>query len=230
MPELRYAQFCPLARAAEVLGHRWTLLVLRELMTGPQRFSDLLARLPGLSRSVLTERLADLEARQVVARRELPPPTAVTVYELTARGRALRPALLALTRWGLHFLEPPRPDDHTEPDWVPLAVETFARPGPTPPRRLELVAEDGRRRARVRVAGGPKGTHLLDADAPVEASLQGAVPVLLGLMAGAVPVRDAVAAGRVRLDGDLDAAAELPALFDADPEWIPEDAPQGVPS
>lgn len=230
MPDLRYAQFCPLARAAEVLGHRWTLLILRELMTGPQRFSDLRTRLPGVSRSVLAERLADLERRGVVARRTLPPPTAVVVYELTARGRALRPALQALTRWGLHFLEPPRPEDHTEPDWVALAAETFARSGPTPARRLELVAEAPDRCVRVRVAGGPQGTRLLPADAPVEASLRGPVPVLLGLMAGALAVRDAAASGRVRVEGDPAAAAALPALFDATPGWIREDAPEGVPT
>lgn len=228
MPDLRYAQFCPLARAAEILGHRWTLLVIRELLTGPQRFSDLLARLPGLSRSVLAERLTHLEERGVVRRRELPPPTAVAVYELTPVGRGLTPAMQALTRWGVHFLEPPRPGDHAEPAWVRLAAETFAREDASPARRLEIVAEGPDGEVSVRVAGGPQGTRRLAADAPVEASLRGPVPVVLGLMAGRLDVRDAVARGLARLEGDLAAAARLPELFHVAPGILPEDAPQGV--
>lgn len=230
MALFRYAQFCALARAAEILGHRWTLLLVRELALGPQRFSDLLARLPGLSRSVLTERLAELEERGVVARRELPPPAPATVYELTEAGRALRPALAELTRWGVRFLERPQPGDHVEPEWVRLAVETFVRRAPTPGRRLELVAEVDGRRAAVRVAGGPRGTRLLGEADPVEASLRASVPVALGLLAGRIPVREAVRSGSAQLEGDLDAAAELPALFDASPGRVPEDEPQGVPT
>jgi len=230
MAGFRYAQFCALARAAEILGHRWTLLVLRELACGPQRFSDLLGRLPGLSRSVLSERLADLETRGVVARRELPPPAPATVYELTETGRALRPALAELTRWGLHFLEMPEPGDHMEPEWVRLAAESHERREPTPGRRLELVAEVEGRHAAVRVAGGPRGTRLLRAADPVEASLRASVPVALGLLAGRIPVREAVRSGSARLEGDLAAAAELPALFDASPGRVPEAEPQGVPT
>ena len=79
----RYAQFCSVARAAEILGHRWTLLVLRELFLGPARFRDLRERLGSVSSSVLAERLRDLETRGVIAQRELPPPAGVAVYELT---------------------------------------------------------------------------------------------------------------------------------------------------
>lgn len=228
MPELRYAQFCPLARAAEILGHRWTLLLLRDLSLGPRRFSDLRDGLPGLSRSVLAERLAHLEERGVVARRELPPPAAATVYELTAVGRGLRPALRALLRWGLHFLEPPHSGDHAEPEWLALAAETFARREPTPVRCLELVAEGAGRSARVRLKGGPQGTRLVASEADPEATLSGPLVVVLGLMAGRNPVRRALRSGSARLEGDLDAAAELPALFDVASEDRPEDEAQGA--
>ena len=109
MVQSRYAQFCPLACAAEILGERWTLLILRELCIGPQRFSDLRRRLPGISPSVLTERLERLEQREIVARRQLAPPTPASLYELTSLGRELEPALAELARWGTRFLSTRRP-------------------------------------------------------------------------------------------------------------------------
>jgi DNA-binding HxlR family transcriptional regulator len=122
--EFRYAQFCPLARATELLGERWTLLVVRDLLTA-LRFSDLRSRLRGISSSVLAARLERLEARGLVAQRELPAPAASVVYELTEAGRALRPVIVELARWGLRFLLPPNPNDHTEPAWATLFAELF---------------------------------------------------------------------------------------------------------
>src|SRR5687768_1790881 len=107
----RYAQFCALARASEMLGERWTLLIIRELMLGPQRFSDLKAGLDGVSTSVLTERLNHLGELGLLRRRYLDPPAASTVYELTEIGLGLKPAMFALIRWGGNFLFPPRKDD-----------------------------------------------------------------------------------------------------------------------
>jgi len=109
--DIRYAQFCPLTRAVEILGERWTMLLLRELIAGPQRFSDLKERLPGVSSSVLAGRLVRLEEKGLIAKRELPAPAASTVYELAEAGRALRPALIELLRWGMRFLGEPCPEE-----------------------------------------------------------------------------------------------------------------------
>src|SRR3712207_6674695 len=95
-----YDQFCALAKALDVLGERWTLLVVRELLLGPKRYSDLLEGLPGIGTNLLATRLKTLEANGLVARRRLPAPAASTVYELTDRGRGLEPALYELMRWG----------------------------------------------------------------------------------------------------------------------------------
>lgn len=100
VPKHRYQQYCALARALDVAGDRWTLLVVRELVPGPRRFTDLLDGLPGISRNLLTERLRALERDGVVARRELPAPAARLVYELTAAGRDLADAIVPLIRWG----------------------------------------------------------------------------------------------------------------------------------
>ena len=95
-----YRDLCGIARALDVVGERWALLVVRELMFGPKRFADLHRGLPGLSQNVLTQRLRDLEDSQVLVRRRALPPAAGLIYELTDHGRELEPVLLALGRWG----------------------------------------------------------------------------------------------------------------------------------
>jgi len=125
--DFRYAQFCPLTRAVEILGERWTILILRELFLGPKRFSDLKSALNGVSPSVLADRLARLEERNIVSRRELPPPAASIVYELDEAGRALRPLLAEMTRWGVRFMGAPDPADSFRPEWLLLGLQVFAR-------------------------------------------------------------------------------------------------------
>ena len=95
----RYDDACGTAHALELIGERWTLLVLRELMLGPRRFSELRADLPGISANVLTQRLAELEQRGLVRRRKLAPPASVQVYEATAWGLEAEPIVQALGRW-----------------------------------------------------------------------------------------------------------------------------------
>jgi DNA-binding HxlR family transcriptional regulator len=95
-----YDDPCGIARALDHVGERWALLIVRELLLGPKRFTDLRAGLPGASQNVLSQRLRELEESEVVRRRKLPPPAASQVYELTDRGRELEPVVLALARWG----------------------------------------------------------------------------------------------------------------------------------
>jgi DNA-binding HxlR family transcriptional regulator len=104
VPDHRYHQYCGLARALDVAGDRWTMPVVRELLPGPRRFTDLIEGLPGISRKLLTERLRGLERDGVIDRRELPPPAARQVYELTDDGRDLASALAALIGWGARRL------------------------------------------------------------------------------------------------------------------------------
>jgi DNA-binding HxlR family transcriptional regulator len=215
----RYAHFCSIARATEILGHRWTLLILRELFHGPMRFRDLRDRLRDVSSSVLAERLRDLEARGVIAQRELPPPAAVAVYELTDDGRAFWPALAEIARWGVRFLlrDGLRHGDHTEPDWLRGAATIFARPGPTPPHRVEFRVRGARREAVVRVAGGAGGTRLAaEGEAEPEARIVGTLPECLGVMAGFLDPADPPPGSTLRAEGDLAVARAVPALFEID--------------
>jgi DNA-binding HxlR family transcriptional regulator len=120
-----YGQYCGLARALDFVGERWALLVVRELLLGPKRFTDLLGGLPGVSTNVLATRLRQLERAGVVARGTLPPPAASAVYELTAYGRALEPAVSALGRWGASSLGERRPDQVLRSHWLALALSAF---------------------------------------------------------------------------------------------------------
>jgi DNA-binding HxlR family transcriptional regulator len=216
VPDFRYAQFCPIARACELLASRWTLLIVRDLFGGPLRFSDLLPALPGISTSVLSERLAFLERHTLVTKRELPPPAASTVYELTAAGRALQPVLTELLRFGVRFIGASLPDDHVEPRWVPLGLEAFARRGPTPARRIEVRVSGGPEPVVFRVIGGPEGTRLERGAGSADGVLEAGPKEVLGLAAGLLPPAAALAAGLARVSGDASLLGDFPGLFEMD--------------
>jgi DNA-binding HxlR family transcriptional regulator len=199
-----YGQYCGLARALDVLGERWTLLVLRELFTGPKRFSDLLDALPGLSTGLLTTRLRSLEAEGVVARRRLAPPAASSVYEVTDEGRALEPALGTLARFGVRRLGAPTPSQAFRPQWAMLAVRWAHDAGALDGVEQTSQFEVGDEVFHVRVHGG----GLSVADGPAEAA---DVVVRTDPRTFAHAAHDpeaaaaAVADGRLSVEGDRDA-------------------------
>lgn len=123
-----YRQHCGLARALDVLGERWTLLVIRELSLGPKRFRDLMANLPGLGTNLLAARLKTLEAEGVLRKAVLPPPAGVSVYELTPRGEQLKPMLEGLALWGFELLPEEPADDAVRAAWAALSMHAGARP------------------------------------------------------------------------------------------------------
>ena len=124
----RYDAYCPVAHALGLVGERWSLLVVLELMHGPKRYTDLVDALPGIGTNVLASRLRELEAGGIVAKRVLPPPAASRVYELTEYGRALKPAVRELALWGARSLGPPTDEDALFPGWLANAVDTVLAP------------------------------------------------------------------------------------------------------
>jgi DNA-binding HxlR family transcriptional regulator len=214
MSVTRYAQFCALARAAEILGERWTLLVIRELLLGPKRFSDLVDRLGRVSPTVLTVRLNALIESGVVRRATLPSPFNAQVYELTPVGRDLQPAIRALIRWGGHFLFPMYPDDHFEPDWALLALDALARRTPTPARKVVLRVRHGAKAASFLVMGGPSGTTIAKGDGPGGAVIEARFDTLLRIIATQLPLDQAISDRLASVEGSLPAARVLPRLFD----------------
>ncbi|WAL98726.1 winged helix-turn-helix transcriptional regulator [Streptomyces sp. Je 1-369] len=121
-PRRSYDQYCAAARGLDAVGDRWTLLIVRELLAGPRRYTDLHADLPGVSTDVLASRLKDMEQLGLSARRKLPPPAAAYVYELTDRGRELLPVLQALAAWGAPALAERGPTDAVRAHWFALPL------------------------------------------------------------------------------------------------------------
>ncbi|MDQ3944948.1 MAG: helix-turn-helix transcriptional regulator [Actinomycetota bacterium] len=202
MPARSYgSKYCPVARTLELVGERWTLLIVRELLVGPMRFTDLHAALEGIPRNLLSDRLRDLEAHGVVARRDLPPPAARSVYELTPAGRELMPVIGDLARWGLQHLAPPRPDEPVSPAMAVLAglVAHVRLPVPRSGVKAYRLEVDGRS-VDVRLAGGSIGFEPSGAEPELVVSVPAAV--LLRLRVGAESPAGAVAAGRLRFTPD----------------------------
>ena len=146
-----YEQYCPVAHALELVGERWSLLIVRELLKGPRRYTDLAEALPRIGTNVLAARLKDLEGCGIVAKRRLPPPTPAQVYELTPYGVALKPVMRELARWGLRSLPAPGDDEALAPGWLRGALDTFFAP----------VAPDGSFQFRV----GDEEAALVDGEA-----------------------------------------------------------------
>jgi DNA-binding HxlR family transcriptional regulator len=136
-----YDQYCPVAHALDLVGDRWALLVVRELIHGPKRYTDLAEHLPGIGTNILAARLRDLEASGIVTKRKLPPPTPARIYELTDYGRELRKVMRELALWGARSLGPPKADDELFPGWLENALDVVLAPN-APPGRFEFRVGD----------------------------------------------------------------------------------------
>jgi len=137
----RYDRYCPMAHALDLIGERWALLVVLELMHGVKRYSDLAEALPGIGTNILAARLRDLEAHGIVTRRTLPPPAASRVYDLTDYGRELKPVMRELALWGARSLGPPTDEDQLFEGWIANAVDCVLAPI-APPGHFEFRAGD----------------------------------------------------------------------------------------
>ena len=214
-----YAQLCGVATACDVIGDRWTPLVVRDLLLGPLRFSDLAVGLPGIGTNTLTERLKHLETAGVIRRRLLPLPDAGTVYELTDYGRELEPILMALGRWGTRSMGLLPTNVASRSRWLAAALLAFHDDNKrvAQPTTWELRLTDGpftisaEGNELIIVAGAPD-----DADAVVTASDGD----LHRLMTHQLTPAEALATGAVALAGDTKLLHRLLGLF-AFPELDP---------
>ena len=206
----RYDQFCPIAHALSLVGERWSLLVVRELLKGPRRYTDLAGGLPGIGTNILATRLRELEAGGVVRKRRLPPPVASTVYELTEYGAGLEEAIHAIARWGARSLGPPEHDDVIDPEWGLDAVPALLYPERARGLTETYVIGVDASTFTVRLEDGSLTVELGAADdADLVAHMD--MPTVFALASGDVPIREAVERGRVDLrHGD---AATLARFF-----------------
>jgi DNA-binding HxlR family transcriptional regulator len=206
-----YDDSCGIARALDLVGERWALLVVRELAHGPKRFTDLRAGLPGISADVLTQRLRDLETAGIVRRGTLAPPAASRVYELTEWGAELEPVLLALGRFGSRAPLPTEPPPLSVDAAVVMLETTYRQSDETPPTiryglvlsgdSFELDAGDEQLRARRGAARDPAVTLTTD------------TRTLVSVLFHGQSLDDAIAQGTLQLTGDRTAAEGLLATF-----------------
>jgi DNA-binding HxlR family transcriptional regulator len=203
-PELskRYDQYCPIAHALCAIGERWSLLVVRELIEGPKRYTDLAAGLPGVSTNILAARLRELETSGIIRKRKLPPPAASTVYELTEYGSELEEVVYAIARWGARTLGPPGPDDDLGPDWGLNAFPALFNPSCATDLSGRYVLRISEDTFTVSLANGRVGVELGAAEgADFEAAFD--METFFGLASGELAPAEAVEQGLVELDGDV---------------------------
>ncbi|HWC38205.1 MAG TPA: helix-turn-helix domain-containing protein [Acidimicrobiales bacterium] len=160
-----YGQFCALARALDLVGDRWTLLIVRELLIRPCRYTDLRDGLPGIATNLLAERLRELEAANIVERKEPEPPVATALYRLTERGEQLRPVVYQLLQWGAPLMVEGAGGDEFHSRWLAVAMEALLnRAGAATPDVIvqldtgdePLVIEASRGRVRARTGTAPE--------------------------------------------------------------------------
>ncbi|HEU5029314.1 MAG TPA: helix-turn-helix domain-containing protein [Spirillospora sp.] len=190
-----YGQYCSIARALDVVGDRWTLLIVRELLLrGPSRFTDVKNGLPGVATNLLSTRLKELEEAGLVVREDAPPPVATVLYALTEDGLALEPVLKALGLWGLRLMDTERPDDAFQARWLAYAPAWFAAdadPG-APPAVVQLVASG--EEAVLEIGGGEVRARAGRAADP-DLVLEGPPRAVLGLLTGVIGIDAALGLG-----------------------------------
>jgi DNA-binding HxlR family transcriptional regulator/putative sterol carrier protein len=208
-----YKQFCGLARAMELVGGRWTLLIVRDLLAGRKRFTDLRAGLPGIPTNVLTARLRELEDGGLVHRTVLPRPATGVAYELTDYGRDLEQAIVTLGIWGARTMGPRREDDFVSVPALGLGLRGMFR--------ADAAAAGVDCSYELRIDGDPLRVSIRDGSLTVGDPTDGAPDVVIStdadtmhaLLTGVLDLRDVAASGDVEIQGSRAAAERFFQMF-----------------
>jgi DNA-binding HxlR family transcriptional regulator len=203
-----YGQYCSIAKALDVIGDRWNLLIVRELlMRGPCRYTDLLEGLPGIATNLLADRLRELERLGILVREDAPPPVATALFSPTERGRALWPVLLELGRWGAPLMTERGADTTFRSNWLALPVQLFLSDQASDSGPVAIEVRTQGETAVVEVVDGELTTRPGSHENP-DVTLSGAPELVIGLVGGRLSVEAASSAG-LELSGDLDALRRL---------------------
>lgn len=217
MAKRSYDEYCGLAVALDLLGERWTLLIIRDLLMGPKRFTDLLVGLPGIGTGLLTQRLRELEDAGVIEKAALPPPAASTVYQLTSDGESLRSPLLGLTRFGLRRLGTPTEGQTANVNLLAFAMAARFNPSNSPAAdgtyqlcidgsTFKLAIDNG----TINIQAGP--TH------QPQAVISTDMATLIAINNGTTTLAEALTSRVLTVDGDPTAIAALANAFELDPQ------------
>lgn len=215
-PRRRYNDACGAAHGLELVGDRWALLVVRELMLGPKRFSDLRADLPGISANVLTQRLEELEAAGILVRRKLPPPAAVQVYELTPWGYEAEPILQVLGRWAARSPHHDPTLPLTETSFL-LSLRTMLDPERADGMRMTVGFQFSAQVYAGRLADGQLEVMRSEPENP-DVMFAGSVQAMVAVIYGGQPLADMEAGGALAVTGDRTLAARFVTLFPLPPK------------
>ena len=216
MANRTYGQYCGFARALEVVGERWTLLIVRDLLVGPKRFTDLHQGLAGIPTNVLTARLKELEEGGVVRRRALPAPERSIIYELTEYGAELEDVVAALGNWGAKKLGDPRPGEVVTAESLVTALRTIFHPENARGVRAtfelhmgEVVLHARVANKKVEVGKGPVGSPDL---------IIGAGPAIKAMFTGEITPSEALKRGHVHIKGERALLDRFAEMFRIEPE------------
>ncbi len=212
----RYDDACGTAHGLDLIGERWALLVIRELMLGPKRFSDLRADLPGISANVLTQRLEGLEENGLLVRRRLPPPASAQVYELTAWGYEAEPIIRELGRWAARSPahDPTLPLSATS---LMLSFRTMFDAQAAAGADLCIGFRIGNEKMVVRIADGRIDAARGDPEG-AQCILDGPAAIMAAAAYGDIPLEMLEKAGELRVEGDRDAARRFLTFFSLPPK------------
>jgi DNA-binding HxlR family transcriptional regulator len=203
-----YREFCGVAKALDVIGERWTLLIVRNLLVGGQRYKDLVDTLPGITTNLLAARLRELGKAGLVAQRELPPPAASTIYELTPAGRELEAVVFALGQFGARYMlgKPPGRNEHTHIRWMMVALKRRYR-GSERASVLSMQADEHEFRLRL----GPRSLEIDSGPALAgdEARVRLESTALRGILFEGVSAQGLIARGRIEVEGNREAFLDL---------------------
>jgi DNA-binding HxlR family transcriptional regulator len=223
-----YCDGCAAAHALDLVGERWALLVVRELLLGPKRFADLRAGLPNASPDVLSRRLRELERAGVVRRRKLPPPAASKVYELTEWGEELEPVIIRLGRWGARSPSRPR-DAGLGVDSIILSFRTMFDPYAAEGLSASYELRLGEDRFRAVVDDGRFEIVRGSAERP-DATIETDVGVLAALVYEGRPLAEALRSGDIKIEGDESAVERFLRLFPLPEPVLLKERPEPLPS
>jgi DNA-binding HxlR family transcriptional regulator len=207
-----YGEACRFAHALDLVGERWALLVVRELLLGPKRFTDLRAGLPHASSNILSERLRDLEQGGVIQRRKLPPPAASWVYELTEWGRELEPVVTKLGAWGARSPFPPDSEE-INADSIVLALRSLFDPEAAGQLEATYGLRIGEENFGVEISAGEveltRGTPI-DPEATIAVP---DAPTFAAVLTGQLPLEEAIGSGAAQREGSKQSAKRFLRLF-----------------
>jgi len=203
-----YGQYCSVAKALDVVGDRWSLLLVRELLAqGPSRYTDLRRGLPGIATNLLAQRLRELEQAGIVTREHAPPPIATALFSLTPRGEQLKPVIEELGRWGIPLMAETTPQEEYRSYWLSLPVELFLAHDSSQHVATTIEVRAGEQPMLIEARDGAITTRPGTSE-HADAVMSGPPQLVLGVLTGALDAEEAAAEG-FRFDGDRDALERL---------------------